>query len=444
MLTCASTLPAMMTQTRQTPGFFIFAASRRVLLPMLLLAAMFLAGETRALTFPLPEAGNSLVGKVQSVAARQEDTLLDIARRFNLGFNELVAANPGVDPWLPGEGTHIVVPTRFVLPPRPWRGIVINLVEMRLYYFPESEPGGREEVITYPVGIGREGWSTPLGEFSIKDKILHPSWTAPASIVAEMEAEGLTIQRFIPPGPDNPLGDFALMLSEPGYMLHGTNRPFSIGMRVSHGCIRLYPEDIEQLFARVPRKVTVRIENEPYKVGIEDGVLFLEAHAPLSEQKNRQGVSLTTVVSQVVRVADRPLPAAVWDRIIETANRHSGVPVAIVRQCAQPEAGEKRLLQIGAFKEYERAEHLAKRLEALAPSVSVQSCDSDGLCRVTVGPFTDCLGLSVTAQAIRDEFGLEGFVVAASQDAESAVARGFVNQNLGNQNLSPLSRHLRP
>ncbi len=420
----------MMTHTRQAFARFAFAPQRRVLLPVLLLAAMFLAGGARALTFPLPEAGNSLVGKVQYVAASQEDTLLDIARRFNLGFNELVAANPGIDPWLPGEGTRIMVPTRFVLPPRPWRGIVINLVEMRLYYFPESESGGRGVVITYPVGIGREGWSTPLGEFSIVDKILHPSWTAPASIVAEMEAEGLAVQRIIPPGPDNPLGDFALMLSEPGYMLHGTNRPFSIGMRVSHGCIRLYPEDIEQLFARVPRKIAVRIENEPYKVGIEDGVLFLEAHAPLSEQKNQQGVSLTSVVSQVVRVSDRQLPAADWDHIIEVASRHSGVPVPIVRQCAQSETGEKRLFQVGAFKDFERAEQLAKRLRALAPSVSVQACDSDGLCRVTVGPFADCRALFVTAQAIRDEFGVEGFVVEAPQGTSSDVIQSRVSRSL--------------
>ncbi len=439
MLTRFLTMPTIMTQIRQPPGHFVSSPALRcrILLLALFLASMFLTDGARALTFPLPEAGNSLVGKVQYVTASQEDTLLDIARRFGLGFNELVAANPDVDPWLPGEGTRVLVPTRFVLPPRPWRGIVINLVEMRLYYFPESESesesDGRRVVITYPVGIGREGWSTPLGEFSIVDKILRPSWTAPASIIEEMAAEGLAVQRIIPPGPNNPLGDFALMLSEPGYMLHGTNRPFSIGMRVSHGCIRLYPEDIEQLFARVPRKIAVRIENEPYKVGIEDGVLFLEAHAPLSEEKNQQGVSLTSVVSQVVRVSDRQLPAADWDRIIAVANRHSGVPVAIVMQCAQSEFGKGRLFQVGAFKDFERAEQLAKRLRALVPSVSVRPCDRDGLCRVTVGPFADCLALSVTAQAIKDEFGLEGFVVAAPQ--------GAAINSLVSQSPSPSVRH---
>lgn len=380
---------------------------------------MCLAGAAKALTFPLPADGNNLVGRIQYAMIRQEETLMDIARRFDVGFNELVAANPGVDPWLPPVGTRVVVPTRFILPPRPWRGIVINLAEMRLYYFPEPGPGEPATVVTYPVGIGREGWSTPLGEFSVVEKIEHPSWTAPASVVAEMAAEGLTVQRHIPPGPDNPLGDYALMLSEPGYLLHGTNRPFSIGMRVSHGCIRLYPEDIEALFSRVPRGVPVRIENEAYKVGREDGALFLEAHAPLSEEKNQQGVSLTPVVSQLVRISSRRLADKDWDRIMAVANRHSGVPEPVLVQCPQPEFGNGWLLQLGAFKDEARAARLAKRLRTSVSSASVRACGSDGLCRVRVGPFSDCLTLYETAQVIRDEFGVEGFIVAAPQDTAS-------------------------
>jgi len=393
-----------------------FLPPYRAGLLILFAAAMCLAGGARALSFPLPATGDNLVGQIQYVMIREEETLMDIARRFDVGFNELVAANPDVDPWLPEKGARVLVPTRFILPPRPWRGIVINLVEMRLYYFPEPTPGEPGEVVTHPVGIGREGWSTPLGEFSVKEKIEHPSWTAPASIVAEMAAEGMTARRVIPPGPDNPLGEYALTLSEPGYLLHGTNRPFSIGMRVSHGCIRLYPEDIEDLFARVPRGTSVRIENEPYKVGREDGVLFLEAHAPLSEEKNEQGVSLTSVVSQLVHVSERRLPDKDWERIIAVANRHSGVPEPIVAQCPQPEFGKGWLLQLGAFEDEARAERLAKRLRASVSSASVHACGSDGLCRVRVGPFRDCLALFVTAQLIRDEFGVTGFIVAAPQD----------------------------
>lgn len=379
----------------------------------LLLAATYPADDVRALTFPLPQAGNNLVGQIQYVPARQEDTLMDIARRFDVGYNELLAANPDVDPWLPGEGTRVLLPTAYILPPRPWQGIVINLVEMRLYYFPEPGPSEHGVVMTYPIGIGREGWSTPLGEFSIVDKIEGPSWTAPLSIIEERAAEGVTVRRTIPPGPDNPLGEFALMLSEPGYFMHGTNRPFSIGMRVSHGCIRLYPEDINELFTRVPRKTPVRIENESYKVGLKDDVLFVEAHVPLSEQQNQQGINMTSVVAQVVQATTAQIPATDWDRIIEVANRHSGVPTPIVMEHAQTEPGKGWLLQVGAFKDRARAAHLTARLQASVPSVKVQPCGADGLCRVVAGPFADRQALAFTAQHLKLEFGIESFVISA-------------------------------
>ncbi len=378
----------------------------------LLLIAACPAGNARALTFPLPKAGNNLVGQIQSVTARHEDTLLDFARRFDMGFNELVAANPAVDAWVPGEGTRVQIPSAFILPQPPWRGIVINLVEMRLYYFPTPKPGEHGVVMTYPIGIGREGWSTPLGEFSVVDKIKSPSWTAPISIVRERAAEGVTIRRTIPPGPDNPLGEFALMLSEPGYLIHGTNRPAGIGMRVSHGCIRLYPEDINALFARVPRKTPVRIENESYKVGFKDGVLFLEAHAPLSEQQNQQGINMTSVVAQVVRASTRQLLNTDWDRIIEVANQHSGVPTPIITKFVQVRPGSGWLLQAGAFNNHAHAEQLAMQLEAMAPSTRVHPRAADGLWRVVVGPFTNRRTLSATAQSIKSEFGIEVFVIA--------------------------------
>ena len=400
-------------------------------LPCLLLVASCLPGEVRALTFPLPQGGNTLVGRIQYVTSREEDTLLDIARRYDVGYNEMLAANPGVDPWLPGEGTRVRVPTRFILPPRPWQGIIVNLVEMRLYYFPEHGPAEPGTVVTYPIGIGREGWSTPVGEFSLVDKIEKPSWTAPLSIVEEMATEGVSVRRIIPPGPDNPLGEFALMLSEPGYFLHGTNRPFSIGMRVSHGCLRLYPEDIEELFAQVPRKAPVRIINESYKVGVEDGVLYLEAHVPLSEQRNQQGVNLTPVVKQLVEVTSQALQPADWDRIAKVIDRHSGVPAPILAECTQPGPARDRLLQVGAFRERGHAERLATRLRASLPAVRVRPCDGDGWCRVTVGPFDDCLALRTTAQAIMQEFGIEALVVDAQESAkEHAVIAGPLSQGL--------------
>lgn len=390
----------------------------RILSRLLAVILVFLTGQSLAQVFPLPDDGNSLVGRVQYVTTRHEDTLLDIARRFDVGFSELVAANPGVDAWLPGEGTTVLVPTAYILPPRPWQGVVVNLAEMRLYYFPEHEAGEHGEVMTFPIGIGREGWSTPLGTFSVVEKIEKPSWTMPLSIADEMAAEGQAVRRSIPPGPDNPLGEFALMLDEPGYLIHGTNKPFSIGMRVSHGCLRLYPEDISVLFSRVPRGTPVRIINESFKIGVADGALFLEAHAPLSEQRNRQGVSLTPLVKQLVEVTARSLPPTEWDKILAVANRYSGVPTPLDVTCEQP-ACAGRWLQVGAFRAADRARQLAMRLQASQPSVRVLPCDERGWCRVVVGPFRSSEALAAAARAMRENFGVESLVIAAREDAES-------------------------
>lgn len=281
-----------------------------------------------AAEYPLPLPGNDIVGEIRTVTTRFEDTLSDIARANDLGYAEITAANPGVDPWLPGEGVEILLPTQYILPPGPRQGIVINLPELRLYYYPE----GAHRVITHPLGIGREGWSTPTGETRITGKRQHPTWTPPESIRKEYEAEGTPLPQVIGPGPDNPLGDYALYLGMPGYLLHGTNKPYGVGMRVSHGCIRLYPEDIESLFPRVPVGTPVRIINEPYKLGWRDGQLYLEAHAPMSEQLEG-GEDVHTPLEETVARAlgDQPLQPD-WKQIRSTILEHTGVPVPIATE----------------------------------------------------------------------------------------------------------------
>ena len=279
-------------------------------------------------TYPLPLNDSDLVGKIKYITARESDTLVDIARRFDLGFNEVTAANPTVDPWLPGKGTRILLPTRFILPQAPREGVVVNIAEMRLYYFPLTENGLHKVVITYPIGIGREGWATPIGKFKVIDKIVKPSWTAPPSIIAEYASQGIQRDRIVPPGPDNPLGDYALTLNEPGYFIHGTNKPFSIGRRVSHGCLRLYPEDIDQLFKKIPRDTAVRIVNQPYKAGLENGILFLEAHEPINDT-DPTGINLTPVVSVVIAATKFKLGNSSWEKATSVATRHSGIPTPI-------------------------------------------------------------------------------------------------------------------
>lgn len=248
---------------------------------LLLSLLLLLAAQTPVWSamFYLPENGDTIVGQIQHVKALKTDTLSEIAQRYDIGYNEIVSANPDVDPWLPAEGAPILIPSRFILPPKPWRGIVINLAEMRLYYFPEKKDLlNKALVYSFPIGIGRESWSTPLGTFHITEKIKDPVWTVPQSVLDEARTEGREIPWQVSAGENNPLGQYAMLLDAPGYMLHGTNKSAGVGRRVSHGCIRLYPEDIEQLIAQVPRGTDVRIVDQPVAYGVVSDVLYVKSN----------------------------------------------------------------------------------------------------------------------------------------------------------------------
>lgn len=279
--------------------------------------------------FILPPDDVDLVGRLRRVEARQEDTLLDIARRNDLGRDEIVAANPGVDPWLPGKGRKVLLPTRFILPPGPRTGLVLNLPEMRLYYYLPGRGGQPGRVITHPVAIGRMDWQTPLGETRIVAKQKDPAWRPPASLKQEALAKGLTLPDVVPPGPDNPLGTRALRLGLPGYLMHGTNKPYGVGMRVSHGCIRLYPEDIETLYDQVPVGTPVRILDEPVKLGWLAGTLFIEVHPPLEEEAGRdlRREALERIYAELGRHPAR-LDGAALKRALK---ERRGIPIPITK-----------------------------------------------------------------------------------------------------------------
>ena len=215
----------------------------------------------QAAVFELPDEHTQVVGHNIVVYTTAKDTLLDIARQFDLGYGDIVNANPDIDPWVPGDNQAVIVPTRFILPAVPRQGIVINIPEMRLYYYPAKQAGQPQQVVTHPIGIGREGRDTPLGKLSIIQKRENPSWTPPESVRKEHAADGDILPAVVPPGPDNPLGTRAMRLSNPSYLIHGTHRPYGVGLRVSSGCIRLYPEDIESLFSKVPLSTPVNIIN---------------------------------------------------------------------------------------------------------------------------------------------------------------------------------------
>jgi L,D-transpeptidase ErfK/SrfK len=298
----------------------------RILIPVLtLLLGAGASGET----FEYPPAEFDLVGAIQFVEARHEDTLLDIARHHDIGQEEILGANPTVDRWLPGEGARVLIPSRYVLPPPPHEGLILNLPEMRLYYFPKPKDGQPREVQTYPVSIGRMEWATPLGKTRLVSKQKDPAWYPPESIRAEHAADGDPLPKYVPPGPDNPLGRYAMRLGIPGYLIHSTNKAYGVGMRVSHGCIRMLPEDIEHLFPQVPVGTPVRIINQPAKVGWYGGDLYLELHPPLEEDQ----VSAEALAQTVMTAIDDALYRR-WGEVDEVAidkaiTEQSRVPVVI-------------------------------------------------------------------------------------------------------------------
>jgi L,D-transpeptidase ErfK/SrfK len=281
-------------------------------------------------SFNLP-ADSDIVGQVKSISSRYEDTLLDIARRFDLGYNQITLANPAIDPWLPGAGTNIILSAQYVLPAAPRQGIVLNLAEMRLYYYPATENGEDLKVVSHPVGIGRKGWETPTGKTQVADKIANPSWYPPISVRAEHAEHGEILPDIVPPGPGNPLGHHAIRLDWRQYLIHGTNKPNGIGMTVSHGCVRLYPEDIESLFEQVAVGTPVYIINQPYKAGWHDGVLYLQAYPPLP-QDGQPGKQLTEAVRAVIAATEAMQDIVIdWKKVIEVADQASGIPVPVLK-----------------------------------------------------------------------------------------------------------------
>jgi len=315
-------------------------------------ACLLAASPSRSEVYELPPEGFDVIGAVATVTARYEDTLVDIARHHGLGYQDIVSANPDVGVWLPGEGTEVILPTRFVLPPGPREGLVLNLAEYRMYYFPQPRDGEPAYVYTYPMSIGRMDWETPLGETRIVAMAKNPAWYPPQSVRDEHAADGDPLPRVVPAGPENPLGTRALRLGLPGYLIHGTNRPAGVGMRVSHGCIRMFPEDIEFLFQHITVNTVVRIINAPVKIGWNGEDLVAEVHPLLespqllvaaslqriekldadielldmsSESKN----PLTQVTEQFITVTAERAGQLDWGLVELLVNRSDGIPETV-------------------------------------------------------------------------------------------------------------------
>jgi len=279
--------------------------------------------------FPLAPS-QDVIGEPGQTEAQQQDTLPDIARRYELGFDEIIAANPGVDTWLPGAGRVVRLPSAHLLPDVPRTGIVVNLADGRLYYF-RIDGRNRAVVETHPISVGQMDWKTPLGVTSIVQKEKQPTWFPPKSVREKHLQDGDVLPESIPPGPDNPLGEYALRLGIPGgaYLIHGTNKPVGVGMQITHGCIRLYPEDIEFLFGEVAVGMNVRIVNQRIKTGWLDGALYLEVHHPLDGTAPQDIEDLTSLTRAIVAATATNRVGIDWDTAERVFAEANGIPTRI-------------------------------------------------------------------------------------------------------------------
>lgn len=296
--------------------------------------------------FELASADEDIVGVIQVTKVGKDDTLTDIARRFNIGYEEIVRANPKVDPWVPGEGREIIIPSRYILPNAPREGVVINVAAMRLFYFEPRKKNEPQIVHTYPIGIGKVGWATPEGVTKVTRRKKDPTWTVPASVRREHRENGDPLPAVVGAGPDNPLGRHALYLGWPSYLVHGTNKPAGVGLRSSHGCIRLFPEDIAQLFEMVPNGAQVRVVNQPFVFGWHAGELYMQAYDVLEDdprdwQKARRKLLSRSLADRIETKLKERGETVDWDVIAKIAHEPHGIPVAV-------QAGEASLEQLVA------------------------------------------------------------------------------------------------
>jgi L,D-transpeptidase ErfK/SrfK len=382
--------------------------------------------------FPLGR-DDSVVGELATVEVRDGDTLPDIARHFDLGHEEIAAANPELDPWAPDAGRRAVLPLQFVLPEAPRRGIVVNLAAMRLFSFPNAD-----EVITYPVGIGKEGRSTPMGDMAIVRKAERPTWYVPDSIRRDHARKGDPLPAAVSPGPDNPLGEYAMYLSRTPYLIHGTNKPFAIGLRASNGCLRLYPENIEPLFRATPVKTPVRIVNQPYLVGWRDGQVYLEAHEPHEELNDK--ALRKALLAKLKGMEKKGGLELDWDRVVAVVNEARGIPVPIAKntpglaqlvrkavaldtpdelygQPRPPAAADGGWTIRAVETENElTARRAAAVLNHMGPQIPARTEPlPDGRYRVVAGPFADAKAAKAAARRLLADLEIKGTVVPPAE-----------------------------
>jgi len=374
--------------------------------------------------------GDDVIGRLAVIRLEKGDTLPDIARHFSLGINAISAANPGVDVWVPNAGERILLPLSFILPNAPREGIVVNLATLRLFRF----KGGTNslQVSTYPVGVGTKERPTPTGEMYVQRKAIRPTWHVPASIAEDHRKKGDPLPAKVPPGPQNPLGEFALYLSKSSYLIHGTNKPASIGLQATNGCLRLYPENIEILYHETPVNTPVVIVNQPYLIGQRAGVLYLEAHKPQDDS----GPAEREKVFAKLQAIEKGLSGKInWGKVESVLVEARGIPVPITAsaqgngqgttgpiEIAHPDElyGRPELpeLNLGAW--YVLAADVHDEVDALrlaaiinhqGPPIPARVLPKSNRYRVITGPFKDDREAMDAAKRLKIDLEIDGILI---------------------------------
>jgi L,D-transpeptidase ErfK/SrfK len=387
-----------------------------------------------------------VIGRLAVIKLEKGDTLPDIARHFSLGINTVSAANRGVDIWVPEAGGRILLPLSFVLPDTRRKGIVINLAAMRLFYF--RKEGKRLAVSTYPVGIGTTERPTPMGQMYVNRKKIRPTWYVPASIAEDHRKKGDPLPVKVPPGPLNPLGEYALYLSKSGYLVHGTNKPASIGLRATNGCIRLYPEDIARLFENTPEKTPVRIVNQPYLVGQRDGIIYIEAHKPFegsgTAELKRAYVKLRNIEKKSGHALD-------WKKVGKVMGEARGFPVPLIDirhghdknvtetiKLRRPDKwhGKPEVPELKKDAWYVLAATLRDKVNALrlsaiinhqGPQIPARVLSSSGRHRVLAGPFNNRREAKDAAKRLKIDLEIDGILVEPIKEGQPIALSSRLN-----------------
>ena len=374
--------------------------------------------------------GDDVIGRLAFISLEKGDTLPDIARHFSLGLNEVSAANPGVDIWVPEAGERVMLPLSFILPDAPRKGIVINLAAMRLFQFKGN--GEPLTVLTYPVGVGTEERPSPTGLMSVERKVCRPTWHVPASIAKDHREKGDPLPAKVLPGPQNPLGEYALYLSAPSYLIHGTNKPASVGLNATNGCMRLYPEDVKRLYENTPVKTPVSIVNQPYLLGQSQGVLYLEVHASTEDLDATEFDKLYAKLRNIEKKSGRTLD---WSKVKKVLAEARGIPVPIFEIRQGSEIGVAEPIEVkhpgelygrpkipklktdawsvlaAEVRDEKDAVRLAAIINHQGPQIPARVISKDVSHRVIAGPFNDIKEANDAIKRLKVDLEIEGSLI---------------------------------